>query len=837
MNSQQRNRLVIYISVALPLLASGFFLGYIDWQGGVMLHTVMETIATLLAFFVGVLALIRYLSQEDVKFLYIGSGFLGTAVLDAYHTIVTAAYFQPLMPTEYAQLVPWSWNASRVFLSLLMCVSWALSVKVQNNSTRTVSASRVFWLTGLATVSCFLIFTTITMPSISVENLFIHRPFEFISATFFLIALLGYLRKGLWRNDEFELWLVLSLIVGFAIQAVFMPFSAHINDTEFNVAHLLKQLSYICVLIGLLVSLYKTYIDLRRETQQRVQLEQDLRATALYTRSLIEASLDPLVTINAEGKITDANSATEQVIGIKRDKLAGSDFADYFTEPEKAHAVYQQVFSQGSVTDYPLAIRHVSGKVTEVLYNANIYRDEKGNVIGAFAAAHDVTERKAAELKLRMLSTAVEQSPTSVVITNLEAEIEYVNPCFTKCTGYTLDEVVGKNPRVLQSGLTQKSVYDEMWAALNHGQPWVGEFVNKRKNGEIYYEEAYISPVQESDGTVSRYVAVKLDVSERKQAQAALRESHENMHSLLHSMAEGAYGVDINGDCTFVNNSFLKILGYEHANEILGKHTHEIIHHSHADGSHYPAAECRMYAAYQRNQEIHCTDEVFWRKDGKAIPVEYWSEPIVTDGVIIGAIATFVDITERKKMEEEVRQLAFYDSLTKLPNRRLFNDRLNQTITASKRRNFYGALMFLDLDNFKPLNDTHGHVVGDMLLIEVASRIKNCIREMDTVARFGGDEFVVMLSELDANKAVSISQAAIVAEKIRAALAEPYRFTISHDAQPDTTVEHRCTSSIGVVVFNGREGSQDDVLKWADAAMYEAKDAGCNRIQFYSEKL
>jgi diguanylate cyclase (GGDEF)-like protein/PAS domain S-box-containing protein len=195
-----------------------------------------------------------------------------------------------------------------------------------------------------------------------------------------------------------------------------------------------------------------------------------------------------------------------------------------------------------------------------------------------------------------------------------------------------------------------------------------------------------------------------------------------------------------------------------------------------------------------------------------------------------------MDITARKQMEEEVRQLAFYDTLTKLPNRRLLNDRLSQTIAASKRSKSYGALMFLDLDNFKPLNDTHGHEVGDMLLIEAANRLTHCIREMDTVARFGGDEFVVMLGELGEDKAVSITQAALVAEKIRATLSEPYQFTVSHDGQADATVEHLCTGSIGVVVFNGSEGSQEDMMKWADVAMYEAKEAGRNQIRFYAEK-
>lgn len=183
------------------------------------------------------------------------------------------------------------------------------------------------------------------------------------------------------------------------------------------------------------------------------------------------------------------------------------------------------------------------------------------------------------------------------------------------------------------------------------------------------------------------------------------------------------------------------------------------------------------------------------------------------------------DITERKQMEAQVRELAFYDALTKLPNRRLLNDRLSQAMSASQRSGRYCALLFLDLDNFKPLNDTHGHVVGDLLLIEVANRLKNCVREIDTVARFGGDEFVVILNDLDMNKAESASQAEIVAEKIRTSLSAPYSLAIKQEGKAETTIEHHCTASVGMALFINHEESQDDILKLADTAMYQAKGA------------
>jgi diguanylate cyclase (GGDEF)-like protein len=220
-------------------------------------------------------------------------------------------------------------------------------------------------------------------------------------------------------------------------------------------------------------------------------------------------------------------------------------------------------------------------------------------------------------------------------------------------------------------------------------------------------------------------------------------------------------------------------------------------------------------------------------KDGSTV----WTE-VTTSGMknaageFIGILGVTRNITERKQMEDQVRQLAFYDALTKLPNRRLLNDRLSQTMAVSKRSACYGALMFLDLDNFKPLNDKYGHVVGDMLLLEVANRLKNCVRETDTVARFGGDEFVVLIGELTAERTDAQAQAKHIAEKIRSSLAQPYSLTFARESDTETTVEHHCTASIGVALFIHHEASQDDILKWADKAMYQAKEAGRNQIKF-----
>lgn len=184
---------------------------------------------------------------------------------------------------------------------------------------------------------------------------------------------------------------------------------------------------------------------------------------------------------------------------------------------------------------------------------------------------------------------------------------------------------------------------------------------------------------------------------------------------------------------------------------------------------------------------------------------------------------------------EQLRNLAFYDALTGLPNRRLLEDRLVQVIAACRRGGYYGALMFLDLNKFKQLNDQHGHSVGDLLLVKAGSRIASCIRSTDTVARFGGDEFVVMLNELDIDYDTSVEQAMLVAEKIRSALGQPYELKHASPGQAEVSIEHHCSASIGVVLFPRSDAQPEELMRLADAAMYKAKKGRthiylCNRI-------
>lgn len=290
------------------------------------------------------------------------------------------------------------------------------------------------------------------------------------------------------------------------------------------------------------------------------------------------------------------------------------------------------------------------------------------------------------------ISEVVFETNEAIMITDADANIVRVNQAFLETTGYSHEELIGKNPRMMSSGKHDKAFYCEMWQQLLREGYWSGEIFDKRKNGEIYPKWAKITAVKNERQQITHYVAI------------------------------------------------------------------------------------------------------------------------------------FNDLSERKKSEEEIRNLAFYDSLTKLPNRHLFLDRFSAALASAARLNRLGAILLIDLDRFKILNDTLGHDYGDLLLIEVAIRLKACVREMDTVARLGADEFVVLIEDVSNNPDETSLKVGLIAEKIRESLARPYYFN---------GYQLLSSSSIGVTLYNGSEKSIEILVQHAEMAMYQAKSAGRDSIRFF----
>jgi diguanylate cyclase (GGDEF)-like protein/PAS domain S-box-containing protein len=286
------------------------------------------------------------------------------------------------------------------------------------------------------------------------------------------------------------------------------------------------------------------------------------------------------------------------------------------------------------------------------------------------------------------------------------------------------------------------------------------------------------------------------------------------LRMLIDTVAEGLLCVDLRGRCTFVNRAACDLLGWE-PYELVGRVAHDLVHHSNADGSPYPAADCVIGRTIRTGKAIRVEDEVLWRRDGNYVAVSHASVPILRDGVVIGAAVTFTDITQRKHAERALRRqserlaaLATRDYLTGLANRAHLMTRLDEAISRGRRNGRHLAVLFCDLDGFKTINDTHGHLAGDELLTQAARRIRGAVRPSDVVARFGGDEFVLVCEDL-----VDDGDVPHVANRIRATLQEPFHLAVGEVA---------IDCSVGFVIGDGK-ATADDLIAEADKRMYARK--------------
>ena len=267
-------------------------------------------------------------------------------------------------------------------------------------------------------------------------------------------------------------------------------------------------------------------LELGIDVTERKKAEEELRLANSYNRSLIEASPDPLVTIDPAGKINDVNQATEIITGCSRDELIGTDFSDYFTDPARARHGYQLVFNQGSVRNYDLEIQHRDGHITPVLYNATLYKDEQGKNIGIFAAARDMTELKRIEEERARLASAVEQSAEGVLITDKKGFVVYVNHAFEEITGHVKEDIIGRQPDVMTKE-SQGQWYRSIRDVLLHGYVWAGRIELLKKDGTIREVDLTVSPVKDTSGVVINYVSVGRDVTGQVKLEKELRQAQK----------------------------------------------------------------------------------------------------------------------------------------------------------------------------------------------------------------------------------------------------------------------------------------------------------------------
>ena len=412
-----------------------------------------------------------------------------------------------------------------------------------------------------------------------------------------------------------------------------------------------------------------------------------------------------------------------------------------------------------------------------------------------------------------MFSLFMLHSPVHVFIKEVagsESRVLMSSENFREIVGMTASEMTGKTmtelfpPGVAEAMIAADRTVLSMSESLKN---------NVTINGRTYASISF-PLVRSGKAVVASY---HMDVTERQQAEEALRIAATAFES-----QEGMFITDAARVIIRVNQAFSEITGYS-AEEAVGQ-TPNLLNSGHHDAAFFASMTDSIQRTGMWQGEV-------WnrRKCGEVYP-EWLTITAVKDdaGTLSNYVATLTDITSRKEAEEEIHNLAFYDPLTRLPNRRLLLDRLHQALASSARNEMYGALLFIDLDNFKNLNDTLGHDIGDLLLQQVGQRLTACVREGDTVARLGGDEFVVMLEDLSKNMQESATQCETIGEKILAGLNQSYQLA-SHS--------HYSTPSIGITLFFGHRESIEELLKRADLAMYQAKAAGRNTLRFFDPAM
>ena len=430
------------------------------------------------------------------------------------------------------------------------------------------------------------------------------------------------------------------------------------------------------------------------DISERKQMEEAVRLSESFTK-MIADNIPGMVgywdhelrcNFASDGYLTWFGRTPEQMKNIRMQELMG-DALFRLNEP------YIRAVLRGENQQFERTLTKANGE-TGYTFAQYIAHKVDGEVRGFFVLVTDITAVKKSEEELRIAAVAFE-TQNGMMITDHRGIIIRINTAFTRLTGYSAQEVIGKTPAVLSSGRQDKLFYQRMWDALMEKGFWQGEIWNKRKNGQIFAEMLSITAIITPEGNTSHYVG------------------------------------------------------------------------------------------------------------------------------------SFTDVTESKEAEAEIHRLAYYDALTKLPNRRLLQDRLGQALAAVPRSGLYGAIFFIDLDNFKALNDTRGHDIGDLLLVEVAQRLRSAVREGDTVARQGGDEFVVLMEELgsDINEAAALAKQ--LGDKLRETIDQPF---LLHE------YEYHCKLSIGVSLFHEND-TVENLLKHADLALYQAKNAGRNTLRFFDPDM
>ncbi len=428
-----------------------------------------------------------------------------------------------------------------------------------------------------------------------------------------------------------------------------------------------------------------------------------------------------------------------------------------------------------------------------------------------------LVQQQHTDQQLRIAATAFE-SLEGMLITDANGIILQVNKSFAEITGYSVTEIIGLNLRVLSSWSTNTSLYADMWITVNETGKWQGEIWSRRRNGQDYPEMFTIAAVKNKQGLITHFVATINDISIRKQIENSLSASHHLLKTIIDNAPVRIFWKDKSLHYLGCNPAFAADAGVANVQAIIGKQDNQLNWIDQTDAHRLDDLEIinsGIAKLFYEELKTTANGGKVWLRTSK-VPLQNEADEI------IGILGIYENITEQKLAVERIHYLANFDALTGLPNRIQLNDHLKYALSLAKRSNGRLVVMFLDLDHFKDVNDTLGHNMGDIVLIELAKRLTTLLREEDTVTRLGGDEFILMLPGIDEQGASNVAQ------KILDSIVLPYQldnYTLT------------LTASIGIAVFPEDGDDLDTLSKSADTAMYRAKHDGRNCYRFFTAQM
>ncbi|MEW8028260.1 MAG: EAL domain-containing protein [Candidatus Thiodiazotropha sp.] len=549
----------------------------------------------------------------------------------------------------------------------------------------------------------------------------------------------------------------------------------------------------------------QTTLSNLREAQQKV-----------FLLSLLEQIDDAIYIIKSDsGRIIEVNAKACNMLGYRRDELCNKmawEISNAIENESSWRRMQANLKIQGSLTTSTF-YRRMDGGLVPVEVNSKYLRHDETDY--SLAVARDLTNVKRQEEKLLLLREALEATPNAIAITDINASILWANPAFKQLTGYQHDEISGVTiDEIVVPELQDERILSEFWQAINLKKTWRGEISNVRKDGTRYQAAYTLTPVIDDLEEITHYITVIEDITERHKQITRLR----LYATLFENTHEGVMVTDGDGYIRMVNQAFTKLTGYTESEtlgmrpNILKSGKHELTFYKKLWGE-------LLTSGYWQGE--------IWnrRKNGEIYPELLSISSVFDDQEKLKYyVGVFSDISQLKQTEAELEYLAHHDPLTRLANRRLLMSQLEYGLKAAHRNRGRVALLVMDLDRFKDINDSYGHLIGDELLQLVAGRLNHRLRESDLVTRLGGDEFAVLMEGIDHPE-----DAAMLASDIIQTLNEPCQLREGLELQVGT--------SIGISLFPEHGVSAETLLQHADSALYQAKKEGRGRFCYFSEDL